>query len=204
MSENVNEVDKNRVRTFIGNVRQEIQNMKGGQGKFNNVAIHFDKGDQAPVIQRLARLEENPTPENLDIFLMLANQDLGSDTGAAFRNWSLGMFPEVEKKAAKKEAPYETRLYNAVYEIFKSVNVGLTVQQSERLERGVAKLSELLVKQAEQELEAGLSKINKNVAELADLVAGSAALTVKAERGIIELRERAGLITEAPPTWEDS
>ncbi len=111
MAEN-KEYDKKRLRTFIRNVRQEILNLQTGESKFRTSAIHFPQtvsGAKPGVVFRLDQLDEHPSQKNLDLFLLLAAQDLSAQAGVAFKDWSTGIFPVDPDVAAKaKIKPFPT------------------------------------------------------------------------------------------------
>ena len=137
--------DKKRLRTFIRNVRQEILNLQAGESKFKNIAVHFPvsvSGDKAPVRQRLDALDNHPSKKSLDLFLMLAKQDLSAQAGAAFTSWSEGIFTEEEVKVdAVKARTFELVVKDSFYDLFKAAQIPLNPKQVDLIMVHSAKLA---------------------------------------------------------------
>ena len=132
MAEN-RKFDKDRLRTFIRNVRQEILNLQAGESKFRTSAVHFPvsvSGNKVPVLQRLDALEEFPSQKSLDLFLMLASQDLSARAGAAFETWSTGIFPvDAERNAKALVKPFELQIKDGFYDLFRAAQIPLNPKQ---------------------------------------------------------------------------
>ena len=132
MAEN-SEFDKDRLRTFIRNVRQEILNLQAGESRFRTSALHFEQtlsGDGPGVMVRLDALDKHPSKENLEYFLLLAAQDLSAQAGAAFKTWSQGIFPVSAEAAAKALIkPFDLQIKDGFYDLFKAAQIPLNPKQ---------------------------------------------------------------------------
>ena len=144
MAEN-NELDKDRLRTFIRNVRQEILNLQAGESKFRTSAVHFPvsvSGDKAPVLQRLDALDNHPSQKSLDLFLLLASQDLSAAAGVAFKSWSTGIFPvDPEVVAKAKVKPFELQIKDGFYDLFRAAQIPLNPKQVDLITTHSGKLA---------------------------------------------------------------
>ena len=144
MAEN-NAFDKDRLRTFIRNVRQEILNLQAGESKFRTSAVHFPvsvSGNKVPVLQRLDALEEFPSQKSLDLFLMLSAQDLSARAGAAFKTWSTGIFPvDAERNAKALVKPFELQIKDGFYDLFKAAQIPLNPKQVDLITVHAGKLA---------------------------------------------------------------
>ncbi len=138
---NITEFDRTRFLAFIGNVRQEILNMKSGEGKWRPGALHFEK-DTSPALHRLELLEGNPTPGNLTQFLELSVQDFGAATGKAFKDWSHSIFPpDATKKAAPVVKAFDVAIKDGFYDMFKAARIPLEPKQIILLEKAAMRIA---------------------------------------------------------------
>lgn len=137
--------DKKRLRTFIRNVRQEILNLQAGESRYKNIAVQFPvsvSGDKAPVLQRLDALDNHPSQKSLDLFLMLAKQDLSFRAGEAFTTWSNGIFTEEDvKEDAVTAKTFELHIKDGFYDLFRSAQIPLNPKQVDLLHKHAAKMA---------------------------------------------------------------
>ncbi len=165
-----NALDKKRLRTFIRNVRQEILNLQAGESKFKNVAVHFPvsvSGDKAPVLQRLDALDNHPSQKSLDLFLMLAKQDLSALAGNAFTSWSDGIFTKEEVKVDPiKARTFELVVKDGFYDLFKAAQLPLNPKQVDLIGVHSAKLARAfqgeIHKTVKAQLEVLVKKLKKD------------------------------------------
>lgn len=71
--------------TVNDEIAKEINNITNGTSKFTSRGIQLRNNEAVLVTFR--KFKESPTKENLDTFLKLAEQDLGSGPAKAFREW---------------------------------------------------------------------------------------------------------------------
>lgn len=155
------EINRERLRGFLGKVRQEISNIQAGEGKFTPVAIHFDKGGaSSPVMASLSRLEEHPSSTNLKLFIEATKQDLGVLTADAFATWGVAIFSDTEQKEEKQEMPIEQQVFNCFYEVFKSSGISIGIKQVERLEKASDALLKIFEKVAKETIKEEQKKFN--------------------------------------------
>jgi len=133
MAEN-SEYDRDRLRTLIRNVRQEILLMQAGESKYRTSALHFEtsvSGDsQTPVMFRLEQLEKHPTKKNLASFLEIASQDLSARAGVAFEGWSRNIFPQNPAVLAKTQIkPFDLVVKDGFYDLFRAAQIPLNPKQ---------------------------------------------------------------------------
>ncbi len=137
-------LDKPHLRTFLRNVKQEIENMKAGEGKFLKRALHFEKGT-SPALNRLKIFEEFPTKKNLDEFVDHAIQDFGKMCGDAFKSWSSLVFQDLTPVEDRKpiEKTFETQIKDIFYDCFKAAHIPLDPNQMDLLERHTRKMANI-------------------------------------------------------------
>lgn len=137
------EIDRVKFHTFIASVRQEILNMKSGESRFRNGALHFDKGEESsPALNRLRLFEENPTAKNLTEFLTLAKQDFGGRCADEFKLWSSAIFePEAFNPPTPPVRDFEVQIKDCFYDCFKAVSIPMSPKQIELLEKHTFKLA---------------------------------------------------------------
>jgi hypothetical protein len=137
----IKEFNRERFLAFVGNVRQEILNMKSGEGKWRPGALHFEKGT-SPALHRLELLEENPTPGNLKQFLELSVQDFGAATGKAFSDWSHSIFPpDPKKKVVPVVKAFDVAIKDGFYDMFKAARIPLEPKQIVLMEKTALRLA---------------------------------------------------------------
>ena len=162
MAEN-SEFDKDRLRTFIRNVRQEILNLQAGESKYRGTALHFETGvagTPAPVIFRLEQLEQHPSQKNLDLFLMLAAQDLSAAAGAAFRSWSNGIFPVDPEAAAKAQIkPFNLQIKDGFYDLFRAAQIPMTPKQVDLITVHSGKLAKAFQREIRETIRTQLDEL---------------------------------------------
>lgn len=136
-------INRARLQSFLANVKQEVLNMKSGDSRFRNGALHFDKGDSSsPAINRLKLFEENPTPKNLTEFLNIAKQDFGSRCADEFKLWASAIFePEAFEAKAPPAKDFEVQIKDCFYDCFKAVSIPMSPKQIELLDKHAFKLA---------------------------------------------------------------
>jgi len=176
--EGSNEYDKKRLRTFIRNVRQEILNLRAGESKFKNTAIQFPvsvSGDEAPVLQRLDALDNHPSQKSLDLFLMLATQDLSAQAGKAFTSWSDGIFAKEEAPVDAVQArTFELVVKDSFYDLFKAAQIPLNPKQVDLITVHSGKLAKAFQKEihktVKEQLKVLVTKLKTNDAPTKEIV----------------------------------
>ena len=137
------EFNRDNFVKFLGNVNQEILNMQSGEGRFRPGALHFEVGKASPVLNRLKMLEDNPTRENLDQFLLIAKQDFGAPTAQAFTDWSHSIFPEVKKDVSQVATkPFDVSIKDGFYDLFKACRIPLEPKQLLLLEKASLRIAQ--------------------------------------------------------------
>ena len=140
-------IDLNRARTFINNVKQEVANMKSGEGRFRGGALHFDKGT-SPAMNLLTIFENTPTPDTLDAFLDICGQDFGKSCQEAFRTWAHSVFTTGELDPNFKKGPpvrtFSEGLRDRFYDAFKAAGINMTPAQMDRLNLAMVDMSKLI------------------------------------------------------------
>ena len=158
------EFNRERFTNFIAQVNQEILNMKSGEGKFRPGALHFEVGKAHPTMNRLKMLEENPTRENLDQFLLIAKQDFGAPTAKAFTDWSHSIFPNEKKgKAEVTTKAFDVALKDGFYDMFKACRIPLEPKQIVLLEKGALRLAQTFKQEISRTVGEQLGVLVKNL-----------------------------------------
>jgi len=146
------EINRQRLQTFLTNVRQEILNMQSGDSKFRNGALHLEK-DTCPALNRLKIFEDNPTPKNLTEFLALAKQDWGSRASDAFKLWSGAIFkPEAFEPTKAPAKDFAVLVKDHIYDFFKVVSTPMTPKQVDLLEKHATLFAKTIKEEVSKEM----------------------------------------------------
>ena len=148
----MSDINRQRLQSFLTNVNQEILNMKSGDSKFRNGALHVEK-DTCPALNRLKVFEENPTAKNLTEFLDLAKQDWGIRAGTAFKEWSHDIFkPEAFEPAKPPVKEFGVLVKDHIYDFFKVVSTSMTPKQVELLEKHATLFAKTIKEEVSREM----------------------------------------------------
>ncbi len=137
-------VDKKRLSRFLGNVRQEIQNIQFGEPKWRTgPPLHFEEGKAVPIKAVLERLEHVGSKENFDAFIAQATQDLGKPTGDGFATWGQGIFAKVDEKGVPVVASktFADSIKDGMYDCFKVARISMDQKQVDLMAKAAIRMA---------------------------------------------------------------
>lgn len=139
-------INREKLVQFLSNIDQEVLNMMSGEGKHRPGLLHIEVGkNSCPTLNRLEVLRNEPTKENLDIFLALSIQDFGAATGAYFEGMSRNIFkiPVTAANMAVKKA-FDVAIKDSFYDMFRTARISMEPKQVEQIEAHSLKLAGII------------------------------------------------------------